>query len=206
LSVEKKSGENISDRVTDKDTDRVTNEVTNEVTDEVTNEVTDNQRIILEKMINNPTISAKELSSILEISLRKTKENIAKLRDKGLIERVGSNKSGYWKTIADGNINEVVEKDTESGQTSGQTGGMTSGMTSGMTGGMTGGMTITDTQERIIDVLKDNPKLSYKKMSEILNISVSALQKQIEKLKQMGIIEREGADFGGYWKIITKNE
>jgi ATP-dependent DNA helicase RecG len=38
-------------------------------------------------------------------------------------------------------------------------------------------------------------------MSEILNINISALQKQIEKLKQIGIIEREGADFGGYWKI-----
>jgi len=69
-------------------------------------------------------------------------------------------------------------------------------------GGMTGGMTITDTQERIINILKENPKLSYKKMSETLNINISALQKQIEKLKQMGAIEREGADFGGYWKII----
>jgi len=64
--------------------------------------------------------------------------------------------------------------------------------------------TLTDTQERIINVLKDNHKLSYKKMSETLNINISALQKQIEKLKQMGVIEREGADFGGYWKIIEK--
>jgi predicted HTH transcriptional regulator len=77
--------------------------------------------------------------------------------------------------------------------------------TSGMTGGMTGGMKITDTQGRIIDILKDNPKLSYKKMSEILNINISAIQKQIEKMKQMGIVEREGADFGGYWKIKNKD-
>jgi predicted HTH transcriptional regulator len=70
------------------------------------------------------------------------------------------------------------------------------------TGGMTGGM--TGTQENIIKVLTDNPQFSYKKMSEILNINISALQKQMEKLKQMGIITRVGANFGGYWKVIQK--
>jgi predicted HTH transcriptional regulator len=29
--------------------------------------------------------------------LRKTKENIAKLKAKGLLERVGPDKGGYWK-------------------------------------------------------------------------------------------------------------
>jgi ATP-dependent DNA helicase RecG len=76
------------------------------------------------------------------------------------------------------------------------------GMTGGTTGGMTGGMALSETQIKILNLIKDNPKISFKKMEEILEINISALQKHIEKLKQQGIITREGAAFGGYWQII----
>jgi len=67
------------------------------ITEKVTEKVTENQRTILERMNDNPTISAEDLSFILGISLRKTKENIAKLKAKGLIERIGPAKGGYWR-------------------------------------------------------------------------------------------------------------
>jgi predicted HTH transcriptional regulator len=35
----------------------------------------------------------------LDISQRKIKENIAKLKVAGLLERVGPAKGGYWKTL-----------------------------------------------------------------------------------------------------------
>ena len=35
-----------------------------------------------------------------------------------------------------------------------------------------------------------------------LGISSRAVEKQIAKLRSMGILSREGADFGGYWRII----
>jgi predicted HTH transcriptional regulator len=73
--------------------------------------------------------------------------------------------------------------------------------TGGQTGGMTGGMTLTDIQYKIINLIKENPKISYKKMSEILGVNISAIQKHIDKLKQAGVIKRKGADFGGYWII-----
>ncbi|MDR2346565.1 MAG: hypothetical protein LBE18_10900 [Planctomycetaceae bacterium] len=38
-----------------------------------------------------------DLSVIVGISERKTKENISKLKTKGLLERVGPDKGGYWK-------------------------------------------------------------------------------------------------------------
>jgi predicted HTH transcriptional regulator len=65
----------------------------------VTDKVTDKQEIILREMTDNPAVSTVELSAILNISLRKTKENISKLKSKGLVERVGTNKSGHWKVI-----------------------------------------------------------------------------------------------------------
>ena len=48
-------------------------------------------------VLNNPTISAKELSRIIGISQRKIEENIKKLKKKEIIKRIGPDKGGYWK-------------------------------------------------------------------------------------------------------------
>jgi biotin operon repressor len=70
-----------------------------ELGDKVTDKVTDNQKMILDAMSRNQHITTRELSEEIRISARKIKENIAKLKDKGLLERIGSEKSGYWKVI-----------------------------------------------------------------------------------------------------------
>ena len=59
----------------------------------------DNERKIFEEMQKNPTITAQELSKMLSINLRNTKKNIEKIKEKGLIKRVGSRKSGYWEVV-----------------------------------------------------------------------------------------------------------
>ncbi len=44
-------------------------------------------------------ITANELSGILNINLRNTKNIIGNLKERGLIERVGSRKTGHWEVI-----------------------------------------------------------------------------------------------------------
>ena len=63
----------------------------------VTEKVTENQQHIINEFLKNQHITAEELSGIIGISTRKIKENIQKLKAKGLIERVGADKGGYWK-------------------------------------------------------------------------------------------------------------
>ena len=50
-------------------------------------------------MVENPNISARDLSDIIGISQRKIEENISKLKKKGLLKRIGSPKGGYWEVI-----------------------------------------------------------------------------------------------------------
>lgn len=69
------------------------------VGEKVGEKVTENQRKILEMINKNPYISASEASEIIGISQRKTEENISKLKQKGLLERVGPDKGGYWKVL-----------------------------------------------------------------------------------------------------------
>ncbi len=47
----------------------------------------------------NNKITAKEISELLKISLSTAKRKIKKLKEKGIIERAGSDKTGYWKII-----------------------------------------------------------------------------------------------------------
>lgn len=47
----------------------------------------------------NSKITAEQLSIKLKISLSTAKRRTKELKDDGIIERVGSDKSGYWKVI-----------------------------------------------------------------------------------------------------------
>lgn len=67
------------------------------VTDEVTDEVTDNQRIILEELKKNKFLTTTELSQIVGISKRKIIDNTNKLKEKGLLKRIGKEKGGHWE-------------------------------------------------------------------------------------------------------------
>ncbi len=55
------------------------------------------RQTILSEMRNNPNITKAELSRILGISTTAIDNNISFLKKNGYIERVGSNKTGYWK-------------------------------------------------------------------------------------------------------------
>ncbi len=59
--------------------------------------ITDNQAKIMEAMQKDPYISAIKLSEVVGISHRKIEANIAKLREKGLVRRIGPAKGGHWE-------------------------------------------------------------------------------------------------------------
>ena len=61
--------------------------------------LSENEGRILGEMRTNAKITAEELSNMLNINLRNTKKNIQKIKDKGLIKRVGSRKAGHWEVI-----------------------------------------------------------------------------------------------------------
>ena len=63
--------------------------------------LTENQKSILQAMRETPYISAKEIAKIIDISDRKVETNIAKLKRRGLLNRVGSAKGGYWEVLID---------------------------------------------------------------------------------------------------------
>ena len=53
----------------------------------------------MEEIRNNPDITQPQLMAIIGIGKTAIQNNIAFLKKNGCIERVGSNKNGYWKAI-----------------------------------------------------------------------------------------------------------
>ena len=63
-----------------------------------------NQKLILDIIINNPQVSLSQLSKKIGISQTAIENNIAKLKKRGLIKRIGSTKGGYWQVIEKTNV------------------------------------------------------------------------------------------------------
>lgn len=59
----------------------------------------------------------------------------------------------------------------------------------------------SETALKILDLIRQDPKISRKTLSEVLQINPSAVQKHIIRLKEQKLIERIGGAKGGEWKV-----
>ena len=63
------------------------------------NDLSENEKRVLLELINNPSIPCDTLVVELKISRRTVSRVFESLVKKGYIQRVGTNKKGYWKVI-----------------------------------------------------------------------------------------------------------
>ena len=77
------------------------------------------------------------------------------------------------------------------------------GAISGAIGGAIGGA-ITERQLELLQIINENPKISYRELANQLKINNSAVLKHLTILKEKGILERIGGT-RGYWKIIINS-
>ena len=71
--------------------------VTDKVTDRVTDKVTDNEMNLLQLIREDPGYNMFMLAELLGISRKTVAKYIKNLKDKDIIERVGSDRKGFWK-------------------------------------------------------------------------------------------------------------
>ena len=59
-----------------------------------------------------------------------------------------------------------------------------------------------DRIKALLTLIKQNPDITLKALSEKLNVASKTIQRDLEQLKQEEIVERTGSDRKGQWKII----
>lgn len=59
-----------------------------------------------------------------------------------------------------------------------------------------------NTADRIVALIKENPRHSAKSLAQAIGISSKGIEKQLAKLKAQGVLRRIGPDKGGTWKVV----
>ena len=77
--------------------DNSINKLGDKLGDKLGEKLGENQRMILKSMKENKNVTIPELSEKVKISTTAIENNIAKLKQKGILERIGPDKGGYWK-------------------------------------------------------------------------------------------------------------
>lgn len=62
------------------------------------------------------------------------------------------------------------------------------------------GNQLSETEERVLALVKSDPKTSARKISDKLEMSVRQAERMLASLRKKGVIAREGGT-RGYWKV-----
>ncbi len=65
------------------------------------------------------------------------------------------------------------------------------------------GNQLSENQQKIVDNIENNPKISAAKLSTVVGISKRKIEENLAKLKKMKIIQRVGGT-RGYWEVLAK--
>ena len=66
------------------------------------------------------------------------------------------------------------------------------------------GEKVGENERRILELISENPHITYKELSLNIGIAEKNIYTNIEKLKEKGLLRRIGPDKGGHWEIIEK--
>ena len=62
--------------------------------------------------------------------------------------------------------------------------------------------TLTESEKKILGILRENPSLTYVELADRLKISRKTVSQKLKLLKDKGIIVRVGSAKKGYWKLL----
>ena len=57
-------------------------------------------------------------------------------------------------------------------------------------------------REKILELLRENPKLTTAGLTQAVGISSKGVEKQLAHLKREGLLRRIGPDKGGHWEVV----
>ena len=89
----------MSDRTSDKLGDKSGDKLGDNSTDDIIHSLSESQAKILAEIRNNANITIPQIAKNIGMAKSSVDYGISKLKKKKILERAGSNKTGYWKVI-----------------------------------------------------------------------------------------------------------
>ena len=76
---------------------RLNKQITDNLSDNLSDKLSDKEQKTLELLLEDPGYTALQLAEKLHVSRVSVTKYLKALKQKGIIERIGSDRSGYWK-------------------------------------------------------------------------------------------------------------
>ena len=76
------------------------------------------------------------------------------------------------------------------------------GVNGGVNGGVSGGVKLSEINREVLECIKENGEFNAEKIAENVGKDKRTVERAIKSLKEQGIIERNGSDKTGSWKVI----
>ena len=181
--------------------------------------LTSEEQMILAYVWNGDSISNTELQQLLGLNSIEVGKILHQMVDKQLLNKENKNRWTTYTLHKDDSVDstseekseekasdkktDVTDKD-EGGQKGGQKMAIGSEKTikSSERCSETSSERCSETKDLIIEIIKQNPRKTIAEIAMQIDISSRWVEKQIRKLREAGIIRRNGGRFGGYWEII----
>ena len=61
---------------------------------------------------------------------------------------------------------------------------------------------LSEAQEKIIKLLKENSRITQQEISEKLHINVTTVARNLKELKEKNVIKRKGSNKNGQWELL----
>ena len=62
-------------------------------------------------------------------------------------------------------------------------------------------VTVNDTQKKILNIMREQPRITYDELAEMVNKSRRTVIRQVKNLREKGLVQRIGSDKSGHWEI-----
>lgn len=72
----------------------------------------------------------------------------------------------------------------------------------GVNGGVSGGVKLSEINREVLECIKENGEFNAEKIAEKIKRGKRTVERAIKSLKELGMIERNGSDKTGSWKVI----
>ena len=65
---------------------------------------------------------------------------------------------------------------------------------------------LTERQQKILNLVEENPAITGKQMSETLSVSQRTIERDLSALQKIGVLKREGKDNDGKWIVVNNSK
>ena len=67
-----------------------------------------------------------------------------------------------------------------------------------------GVVTTEKTTEKILCIIKNNPRVTYRELAEALAMTEDGIYWSVKQLRKQGLLHRIGGRKEGYWQVVTQ--